>query len=386
MKVAILTDVIDRSVRGTGVPSYGKYLIDAMIELAEGIEIYLIHYQKDDCFIYSKGKEIIIKPPVIWLPRLLSRTFIILFKLPRVLKREDIGVIHILAPTFFEAPVFLLPYLMKIITFHDIHQCVIKRKFEFSLGHFKCILRETLQKYLFRFLVNRADKIITVSFNTKNDLIKALKVPEHKIVAIHSATDKKVEKKDLPMPPSRLVNGRYIVSFPPSFELLDIFNDLRKKKKGYKLVIFGYFGKTFTEKLKNYSKKYNMEKQVILTGYISTQELITLYSNADLLINYSDYEGFGLPPLEAMSCGCPVVASNRASVPEVVGEGGILLQPNNKKEWVDAIYKILSDEKLREELSEKGRNQAKKFSWEKTACQTIKVYEEVVRKKFIASQ
>jgi glycosyltransferase involved in cell wall biosynthesis len=105
--------------------------------------------------------------------------------------------------------------------------------------------------------------------------------------------------------------------------------------------------------------------------------LISIYNGADLFIFLSLYEGFGLPPLEAMACGVPVVVSNVSSLPEVVGAAGILVNPLNIDEIVDAIIKIISDMKLKKELSEKGLKRAKEFSWQKTAIETLSVYKEL---------
>ena len=181
MKIAILTDVLDRSIRETGVPSYAKYLSLALSE--KDIDIYLAHSHKGDSIIYKKAKEIVLKPE--WMPNLLK----ILFILPRVLKREKISVIHIMAPTFFEAPAMFLKGVKKIVTFHDIHQFVLKYDFEFSYAYFRNILR----KFCFWLFAKKADHIITVSENTKKDLIKILKTPEEKITVVHSATDVKMD-------------------------------------------------------------------------------------------------------------------------------------------------------------------------------------------------
>jgi len=375
MKIAILTDVIDRSKRTTGVPSYGKYLIEAMLDLEDKPEIYLLHYGKNDCFIYKKTKEIIIKLPKIPLPRPILVMYITLFKLPKIFKRQGIGVIHIIAPTFFEAPIFFLSHVKKIITFHDIRQFAKKRKFKWSFSYFKRVLHEALKKILFRFLVKRADRIIAVSSNTKKDLINFLKVPEGKITIVLSATDIKINKQDYPLPKSHFIDSSYIIGSEPNLELLNIFFALRNKGIKHKLLIYGHFGKELLYKLKNFIEQNNLKEQVVFTGHIEGKELLTkVYSNADLLIHHVDYEGFGLPPLEAMSCGCPVITAHVASLPEVVGDAGILLKPFNLKEWIDAAFAILNSSEKQKEMIEKGFERANQFSWQKTAKNTYGVY------------
>jgi glycosyltransferase involved in cell wall biosynthesis len=120
---------------------------------------------------------------------------------------------------------------------------------------------------------------------------------------------------------------------------------------------------------------------VIFTGYVPNEEIISLYSGATIFIFPSFYEGFGIPPLEAMACGTPVVASNTSSIPEVVGDAALLFNPYNIRKITEAIYSALTDEQLRNKLIEKGFERVKQFSWENTARETLQVYKEVYRNK-----
>ncbi|MCL6561229.1 MAG: glycosyltransferase family 4 protein, partial [Firmicutes bacterium] len=116
-------------------------------------------------------------------------------------------------------------------------------------------------------------------------------------------------------------------------------------------------------------------------GYVPEEDLSLLYGGADLFVYPSRYEGFGLPPLEAMACGTPVVVSNVASLPEVIGDAGICVDPYNVDDIAQGIYRVLTNENLQQKLREKGLNRAKLFTWEKTARETLKVYDEVARKR-----
>jgi glycosyltransferase involved in cell wall biosynthesis len=120
------------------------------------------------------------------------------------------------------------------------------------------------------------------------------------------------------------------------------------------------------------------QKNIIFSGYIPDDELIRLYSEAKLFVYPSYYEGFGLPPLEAMACGCPVVVSNVASLPEVCGNAAQYVDPDNIEGIAEGIHKVLTDEPLRQSMMEKGLERAKLFSWEKAAKEHIKVFEEVL--------
>ncbi|MDR2641170.1 MAG: glycosyltransferase family 4 protein, partial [Planctomycetaceae bacterium] len=108
-----------------------------------------------------------------------------------------------------------------------------------------------------------------------------------------------------------------------------------------------------------------VKKKIIFTGYVEDDDLPFLYSGASCFCYMSIYEGFGLPPLEAMQCGTPVITSNTSSLPEVVGDAGIMLDPHDVEGLVDAFTHIISNEKLRQEMIAKGLEQAKKFSWDR---------------------
>jgi len=118
-------------------------------------------------------------------------------------------------------------------------------------------------------------------------------------------------------------------------------------------------------------------QDVIFVDYTSELDLAYYYSSAKLLAYPSLYEGFGLPPLEAMACGCPVVTSNTSSLPEVMGEAGIMVNPYDTDNLAQAMRQVLTDAKLRDDMIRKGLKQSKRFSWEETARQTMEVYEKV---------
>jgi len=145
-------------------------------------------------------------------------------------------------------------------------------------------------------------------------------------------------------------------------------------KKDFSLVLVGFSGWKNREIMNSLNKK---KGKVIYTGYISEKELPFIYNKASVFIFPSFYEGFGLPPLEAMACGCPVIVSNRTSLPEVCGDAVFYVDPNSPENIRDGILKVLEDEELRKNLSKKGIQRAKSFTWEKTAKNILKIFEEV---------
>lgn len=155
---------------------------------------------------------------------------------------------------------------------------------------------------------------------------------------------------------------------------------LKKAKIPHNLVLSGKKG-WYYEGLFSLVKKLKLEDRVVFSGYVAEEDFPAMYSAAELFVYPSLYEGFGFPPLEAMACGTPVISSNTSSIPEVVGDAGISLAPKDEEKWASVIVKVIKDKNLREALSVAGLKQAKKFSWEKTAKETIEVYKEVLRGK-----
>ena len=157
--------------------------------------------------------------------------------------------------------------------------------------------------------------------------------------------------------------------------LIKVYQRLRQEK-GLRqpLILLGAAGWEAEEIFATISS-LNLEAHVRHLAGIYDHELAHIYHAAAVLVTPSHYEGFGLPALEAQHCHCPVIVSNRGSLPEIVGENGLTLDPDDIDLWVDTLARVLADETLRQEMIENGRQQAKKFSWEKSAKQTMKLYE-----------
>jgi glycosyltransferase involved in cell wall biosynthesis len=144
-----------------------------------------------------------------------------------------------------------------------------------------------------------------------------------------------------------------------------------------KLVLAGGTG-WLTEEIFNTVKLAGVEDRVILAGFVAEEEKSLWYSAATAFVYPSIYEGFGLPPLEAMACGAPVIVSNAASLPEVVGEAGVMIDPNDERSWSAAMSRVWHDETYRAELTDRGLRQAKKFSWIETARSITSTYRQAI--------
>jgi glycosyltransferase involved in cell wall biosynthesis len=158
--------------------------------------------------------------------------------------------------------------------------------------------------------------------------------------------------------------------------LLGAFHNLpRVIKDNYQMVVVGV-ERHRTQEVFEKVRELKLERTVIFTGRVAKDELAVLYSGAEIFIFPSLLEGFGMPPLEAMACGTPVIASNLTAIPEVVGDAGFLIDPRNPDEITQAIETVLFDDGLQERLRQRGLERARQFSWRRTARETLRLYHE----------
>ena len=236
-------------------------------------------------------------------------------------------------------------------------------------------------KICMRTSVRAASEIIAVSEYTKNDLIKRYpKLKNKKITVIHHGFDpgdfkpvKKTNESPYIFYIGRLQEKKNITG------LVKAYGILRKNKKiKHQLILAGKPDFGF-EKIENEinSLPNEIKKDVKILGYIDHQQSIKLMQEADIFAFPSFFEGFGMPILEAMACGVPVAASNLTSIPEVVGEAGILFNPHRPKEIAGSLEKLITNQKLYNHYRELGLKRVKDFSWEKCARETLKIIERV---------
>jgi len=237
----------------------------------------------------------------------------------------------------------------------------------------------------FKWIKREVDLIIAVSQATKKDIVEILGIPEEKIRVIYEAVSEDIKQIKDPKIIKKVkkkygLKGNYLLSvatLEPRKNLKRIIEAHKILMSQYPEIFLVVVGKAgWDEEISQLAKK--QLSNIIFTGYVNREvELSALYSGATCFVFPSLYEGFGLPILEAMKCGCPVVTSNVSSMPEVAGEAGILVDPLNVKNIAEGINQAIEN---RQELIKKGFAQVKKFSWEKTARETLKVYKEVVNR------
>jgi glycosyltransferase involved in cell wall biosynthesis len=243
-------------------------------------------------------------------------------------------------------------------------------------------------RLLLKQVVQKVDKIIAPSISTKNDLIECLNTPEEKIDVVYNAVSPHYAPASPDCDHEEIkrkfgIRNKYIF-FAGNLEprknlirLMEAFNMSRSKLgEDYQLVICGKKGWLYKDILQTY-EKLKMDDDIILTNYVTEEDLLSLYQCADIFAFPTLYEGFGFPPLEAMGCGVPVIASNVSSLPEIVGDAALLVDPLDTAQISEAIVTMANSESLRKQLIEKGLKQSAKFSWEDTARKTLDVYASV---------
>lgn len=378
MRVGILTDVYDFEKNKVGVAQYTKRLINAMkrLDLEDlGLDLYLIHYSRVNDDLYKNVNEIVC--PLI--PIIPKKVFTILAKMPKIIERYKINLIHLPAPTPFENTVFLIKNknLKKVLTVHDLYLFFPWLRTKYPFPDILKWMHDRLWKPSLVSVKDKVDLYIAVSNNTKKDIIKYLNISEEKIKVIYEAPDdifKPLGNKDIPT----YINSPYILSNTLHEEIIISYYRLKKMGIEHKFVVFGKITERSLKTIKPLINKLKLHKDIIILGYVPEKELVRLYNCADMFVHPSWYEGFGLPVVEAMACGCPVIASNVGSLPEIVSDAGILVKPRDIEGWTNAMYTVLTDETLRRKLSKRGLKRSRMFSWEKTARETIKCYIDIL--------
>ncbi len=229
-------------------------------------------------------------------------------------------------------------------------------------------------------------KILTISESSKNDIIKEYGVKEEKVEVIYPGINKVSSSKYRVLSMDKLgkkfgINGKYILfvgTLQPRKNITRLIEAYSKIETDVSLIIVGRRGWKYEEIL-NAPEKYNVKDKVLFLENVTDEELPVLYKNAEFFILPSLYEGFGIPVLEAMNYGTPVITSNVSSLPEAGGDAALYVDPNSVSDISEKMKKLLEDDNLKKQLIEKGKKQVEKFSWEKSTRETLAVLEEVGR-------
>lgn len=294
-----------------------------------------------------------------------------------VLRRAKLDLMHF---THFNAPI--LYKRPSVVTIHDLTLSFFPGK----------KMNSSFQRFAYRTvlkgILKHSKKIISVSENTKKDLIEITQTSPSKIEVIYEGVNENFKPRSH-MEENEEVLKKYGITkayllytgvwrgHKNLVNLIKAFSILKQDENfDAQLVVTGTEDPYYPE-VKRTVTELELENETIFTGLVSEEELVTLYQEAKVFVFPSLYEGFGLPPLEAMRCGTPVVASKTSCIPEICGEDNALFfDPYDPTEMADTIHKVWINEELQGQLHERGLKHSKKFSWEKMAEKTLQVYEE----------
>lgn len=300
-----------------------------------------------------------------------------------ILSRLGCNLVHI--PHLFWMPRTLpCPYVM---TVHDVLEHMYR-------AHDRSSLRRSLHLHLTRRVLKGAARLLAVSQFTKNDVVKLFRIPPGRIEVVYNAIDERFLRGHTTEADRQLIAERYLVTYPfllyagrisphkNLVRIIEAFSALRTEleKEGrfpdLKLIIIGDELSKHPD-LRRTVIRSGVQNDVRFLGFVPIEVLRIFYDAAKIFVFPSLYEGFGLPPLEAMAHGTPVVTSNTSSLPEVVGKAAVLVNPENVFEIMRALHRVLLDQPLREKLKERAYQQSQKFSWDNSAQRIRDIYEEV---------
>ncbi|HXE91520.1 MAG TPA: glycosyltransferase family 1 protein [Terriglobales bacterium] len=305
------------------------------------------------------------------------------FEFQQVVRLYGCELVHV--PHLFWRPRSIpCPY---VVTVHDLFTYMRPRPPRSGMRRF-------LRSWLTRRVLRHAERIVAVSDFTRHDIMRLFGIPESKIEVLYNAIDSRFRLGHATDTERQLIAERYQVHYPfllyagnikphkNIVRLIEAFSALKTelKKEGkfpdLKLIIIGDDLSQHPD-LRRTVIRSGVQHDVRFLGFVPVEVLRIFYDAAKIFVFPSLYEGFGLPPLEAMAHGTPVVTSNVSSLPEVVGNAAVLVNPENVFDIMRALHRVLVDQPLRERLKQRGYEQIQRFSWETSVARLIEIYEEV---------
>jgi len=303
-------------------------------------------------------------------------------KIPR-----EADLIHYPYFDFYFASLPLIKRRKTVVTIHDTIPLVFPK-------HYPPGIRGKLNFQRQKLALRTTRAVICDSKNSKKDIFNYLKYPKEKIFVVYLAASKKfkpITDRRLLMAvkrkyrlPNRFI--LYVGDVNYNKNILGLVKACKKIKVPLVIVGKQAVSKDFdrfhieNQPLSQLIKLYGKDHEVLRLGFVPDEDLAAVYNLATVYCQPSFYEGFGLPVLEAMACGTPVVASRKSSLPEIAGQAAVMVDPYDLNDLANGLTVAIEDENLREDLIRRGLKQAQKFSWEKTAYETYQVYQKVVQK------
>ncbi len=367
MRIAI--DI--RKLHDFGVGTYVRNLIRHLARLDRDTQYIFLCQREDRRLVQALGNNFRAVPERSG-PYSLTEQLMVPFDLGRT------------RATLFHAPHYVLPPLAPCRSIVTIHDCIHLRFPQYLPNR----LAHAYARAQLWAATRRASRILTVSESSKQDILRFCRVPEAKVTVIYNAID---ERFSIEPTEDEMVRVRERYQLPKRFvmyagnvkphknleRLIDAFVLLRRSGlNDLGLLITGSEISRYAI-LRRAVHRCNLHKHVRFLGYQPEETLAVLYRLADVFVFPSLCEGFGLPPLEAMASGTPVVASNTSSLPEVLGDAAVLIDPYDPESIADGMRRVLENEDLRTNLCTRGFARVQEFSWEQSVKRTRQIYEEV---------
>lgn len=376
MSSRIGLSIVQASEKSCSSRSYPKNLILGLAAIDRHNKYFIFLNEKLEYEFRMENPNFVTVPLKVPDTSNIKRIFWEQFSFPQILDEYKLDLMHCLLGNV--APIFWRGNLV-----HNVHDIPV-------LNFPSCYPRSKYLylKYMIPQSLKRAKHIITKSESAKSEIVDYFGIGENRITIVYDTFSDDFISKPQGTRDVRDLYGigkKYILrvgALEPiknAKTVVDAFALIKDEPAmtDYSLVIAGPKGWHYQDVFDSV-KKNGLEGKVIFTGYIPDEDVWELYENADLFVSLSLYEGFGLPYLEAIFHGLPVIASNRGALPEVVGEGGILVDPCDAQQVAKEILSVLTDSRKREALKIRAKEQAKKFLGNKMAEQTLNVYKMVL--------
>jgi len=370
MRIGVIADNLDDQRVG-GLRTYTLNLVTHLLEIDNQNQYFLIRNRAGNDFTLENAREIIV-----------SRRGLNRFKeirkgvvMPLTLRGYDLDIVH---ETYHFGPfLFPSPY-KKILTVHDISP-ILRKEAHTAYSALR-------HRMLLRTILERAHRIIADSRQTMHDLASCFGVRKekmqviylaasemYKVISDESKLDETMSKYGLRRP-----FALYVGALEPRKNLPALIAAFSKIASSipHQLVIVGKRGWGY-EEIFQAVKRENLDHRIHFPGFMPDEDLPSIYNSADFFVFPSFYEGFGLPVLEAMHCGCPVITSNTSSLSEIAADAALLVDPYDTDMLADAMRELAGNKALMNDLADKGIERAKMFSWEKCARETLSVYREL---------
>jgi glycosyltransferase involved in cell wall biosynthesis len=301
------------------------------------------------------------------------------FILPFVLKKLKPDLVHF---THFNVPLFYNKAF--VVTIHDLIMTKFPSRKTSTLNKLFFVVKRLAYNITIKHAVRKSQNIIAISKFTAQDIIKYFKLDNkqtEKIKVIYNGVDFDIKqnnaKANLPSKYLLYVGNAY--PHKNLYFLIKVFKEFIKRHPEYYLVLVGNKN-YFYKKVEDYAHRIIGPKQekIIFANFVPDNKLASYYHQATAYVFPSLYEGFGLPPLEAMHFDTPVLSSNQSCLPEILGEAALYFDPENKQDLLNKLEQIISDPELRNKLINTGQEQIKLYSWHKTAQEILEVYKNLV--------